>query len=338
MILSKTVLSNNRFKIALAVSIIVTSLFALTLAKLFSSERILRDYQKSSKYEEAISRSNQEKSATLDRYIKNPELLPNKDTFIQILYPSIVHHAVTTNTNPTIIGRITNYSVPFIETEFRNDEARNGIANLGKNQYYLRFLPGELHNIRVDLRAITKASSASYRTTSLYGFTEIPYISCESLSPNPDGSLSRNDDRTSPNITEYTDRDDCIENKRNSLPAILFFIKFQKELEPGSYELIITIHDRDVADIQKFTYTFAVNPDFRLNYNPFTSIPAVQKQLFGDFCSGHYGFSSPEEKESYLEIPLPKIHSADVNYRIVFPQTLEETIKGHQDRIAYIQV
>ena len=171
----------------------------------------------------------------------------------------------------------------------------------------------------------------------MYGFTEIPYISCESLSPNPDGSLSRNDDRTSPNITEYTDRDDCIENKRNSLPAILFFIKFQKELEPGSYELIITIHDRDVADIQKFTYTFAVNPDFRLNYNPFTSIPAVQKQLFGDFCSGHYGFSSPEEKESYLEIPLPKIHSADVNYRIVFPQTLEETIKGHQDRIAYIQ-
>ncbi|MCR4263188.1 MAG: hypothetical protein NUV98_00530 [Candidatus Roizmanbacteria bacterium] len=249
---------------------------------------------------------------------------PNKNSVVQILYPLSASQWVTTSTTPTIIGRISNYGTPLTKAEFKNEQYPSGFASRGSESYHIQFIPGPLSNVHAEIKDIKKDSNFAHPSITVYGLTEIPYMPCDKVTPNTDGTLSTRPDGTSQNVEQFGTLESCVENLRENLPPVLFFFKPDTPLNPGIYSITIVIDN-----LYKYYLTVNVDPVYRLTQDLFGSVSPAEKQLSGDMCAGHY---------DGLEIPLPNIKSSDIGYKILFPQTLEETKLGLTNRMAYIKI
>lgn len=247
----------------------------------------------------------------------------NLQATVQIFHPFPYQQAITADQRPTIIGRISNLYTPITEVFVREGSKSpdSTIEYYEKDAVYLELVPGKLVNVRAELTNMSQGSSlAKIDTVDLYGIPENPYIPCigyESIATLPP-------DSTAP----------CLKNWNNKLPSVLFLYKPDRDLAPGIYTFTLF-----ADDYVRYSFRFQVNPSYQAT-NPFSTISPMDKDLSGDYCTSQIWEAWENidgERANFLEIPLPHISSNQIGYKILFPQTTQETAKGMADRVAYIK-
>ena len=211
--------------------------------------------------------------------------------------------------NPTIIGKINQSRDLFLDTKFGIEKSPIN----GEEEYYLRFIPGRVKRLQFSIN--------STPVENVYGFSLYPTVGCKT-SFTYDSKLNRiPDDRI------YITENDCILNKKEDIPPVLFFFKPPVALTEGKH--IVTIsHNSQLLE------TLVLNVDKGVTIPAYIRPEGNEKDVYmlleqSNNCPRGYYYET-----NYLHTPLPREETKNVFYYLSFPQIIQE--KGTGNRRIYV--
>jgi hypothetical protein len=226
-----------------------------------------------------------------------------------IFFPSSAG-ATINNPLPTIAGVIQQTTNLYLPAKFVQE-----LSPVSRDeQYFLRFTPGEVRELSffVDNEKLTAA----------YGFAQYPTLSCQVY-----------DNATGRDLL-YSSYEECLKNRSDDFPPLIFFTRPNKSLSNGEHTLEIKRGSTTVG-----TMRFVVNTSYSVPPQPVQKVSttdpdrAPYRMIFvPDSCGRGYYYG-----EEVIHMPLSRNNSREMFLSPSFPQTEAEkgSIKRRKAEIRF---
>lgn len=229
-----------------------------------------------------------------------------------------------TNSEQTFFGKIFQEKETVLDTDFGLKELA---YDADQRRYILDFLPGELKNFDVFIDG--------EKVSQTYGFAQFPNIVCDMVTTK-DGRVRYSTDPSvyggSLDIKPFTSESECISEKKQNLPPVLFFFISDKKLSEGSHTIIIKSQGelwRYNFDIAEQTTSIKSENNSLVTSTNIDVDPA--RYQIGDTCMAGFHYS-----KNLMPIPLAKGSSND-KYLLYAPQNEEDRSNFNERRVIFVK-